>query len=97
LSTVISGNALDRRTFVERFKIIPTVPSGPCSTTSTTAWRKFGSSNDGLATKSTPFATDDGADSMPARAGAAYKTVRSPPSRKIAMALLVPVRTDALK
>jgi hypothetical protein len=93
----MSGKALDRRTFVERFKIIPTVPSDPWSTTSTTAWRKFGSSSEGLATKSTPFSIDDGADSMPARAGAAYKTVRSPPSKKIAMALFVPVRTDALK
>ena len=82
---------------MERFKIIPTVPSGPCSTTSTTAWRKFGSSNDGLATKSTPFPTDDGADSMPARAGAAYKTVRSPPSKKIAMALRTPAKPGAFE
>ena len=29
---------------MERFRMSPSVPSGPCSTTSTTAWRKFGSS-----------------------------------------------------
>jgi hypothetical protein len=93
----MSGNALDRRTFVERFRISPTVPSDPYSTTSTTAWRKFGSSSDGLATKSTPFPIDDGANSMLAGAGIACRTVKSPPSRKLAMALLVPVRPGALK
>jgi hypothetical protein len=87
----MSGNASYKRSFVGRFRISPTVPSDPCSTTSTTAWRKFGSSSDGLATKSTPFATDDGADSMPARTGTADRTVKSPPSRKLAMALRVPV------
>src|SRR5213594_1595159 len=68
----------------------PTVPSGPCSTTSTTAWWKFGSSSDGLATKSTPFPTDDGDNSFPARAGTACRTVRSPPSRKLAMTFRAP-------
>src|SRR4029077_12327130 len=73
----------------------PSVPSGPCSTTSTTAWRKFGSSSDGLATKSTPFSTDDGDNSFPARAGTACRTVRSPPSRKLAMTLRAPVKPGA--
>ena len=80
---------------MERFSTSPRVPSGPCSTTSTTAWRKFGSSSDGLATKSTPFPTDDGANSMPARAGTACRTVRSAPSRKLAMTLRAPVKPGA--
>jgi hypothetical protein len=64
---------------------------------STTAWRKFGSSNDGLATKSTPFSTDDGEDSIPAGAGPACRTVKSPPSRKLAMALHAPVEPGAFE
>src|ERR1700704_6446256 len=75
----------------------PSVPSGPCCTTSTTASRKFGSSRVGLATKSTPFSTDDGENSFSARAGSACRTVKSPPSRKIAMALRAPVKPGALE
>ena len=83
---------------MERFRMSPTVPSGPCCTTSTTDSRKFGSSSDGLATKSTPFSTDDGENSVPARAGTACRTVRSsPPSRKLAMAFRAPVRSGALE
>ncbi|TKS60411.1 MAG: hypothetical protein EWM73_03106 [Nitrospira sp.] len=82
---------------MERFRMSPTVPSGPCSTTSTTAWRKFGSSSDGLATKSTPFLTDNGENSVLARAGTACRTVKSPPNMKIAMTLRAPVKPGALE
>ena len=55
LSAVSSGNTSDKRVFVERFRMSPSVPLGPYSTMSTTALRKFGSSSDGLATKQQAF------------------------------------------
>jgi hypothetical protein len=60
---------------VVRFKITPSVPSGPCSRTSTTVCRKFGSFIDGLATKKTPFSTEDGWNSGPATAVVPSSTV----------------------
>ena len=92
MSTVTSGSASERRTFVARFRMSPSVPSGPCSRTSTTVWWKFVSFSMGLATKSTPFATDDGENSAPARAGTVSRTVKSPVSRTPAMTFRAPVR-----
>ena len=64
---------------------------------STTARRKFGSSSDGLATKSTPFPTDICANSMLARAGIACRTVKNPASRRLAVALHIPAELGALE
>src|SRR5262245_56178928 len=63
---------------------------------STTVFWKFGSTSDGLATKSAPFSTDDGANSLLAVTGIGCKTVKSPTIRKPTMALHTPVRSGAL-
>jgi hypothetical protein len=54
---------------------------------STTVCWKFGSSSDGLATKSTPFETDACANSVPAGAGPADRIVNRPATRTLARAL----------
>src|SRR5678816_3692776 len=74
-SAAIPGKASESSMLVARFKMRPSVPSAPCSITNTTVSRKFGSFSDGLATKKTPLATEDGLNSDSASAGAPPRTV----------------------
>jgi hypothetical protein len=58
--------------------------------------RKFGSISDGLATKSTPFSTDDGEKSVLAAAETTGKRVKNPANRALAAVPLAPARPSGL-